>query len=211
MASTLDSTKPLGGNIANYVPEKLPYVPPLVTACIKEIELLSEVGMSMYKENGDLAIAKVLVREYRRSKKVPDLKGVDIHTLESTLRLFLASLSEPLIIEEFRDPFVTAALMTDKKKKDAALSEAIILLPAPNLHTLSYLIHHLRFISKLSSTNHYNRLAVVFGRILVAGRSRCLASSLYILHPEDQEEVVQSLLEMDVSYDSFLPFKSQDS
>ncbi|XP_043288273.1 rac GTPase-activating protein 1-like [Venturia canescens] len=211
MPPILDSRKPLRGNIADYVTEQLPYVPSLIIACVKEIESRSRERMTLYRHHGDLTIARGFLKNYLHSKKVPNLRSVDVQTIGSILKLFLASLSEPLITDKLRDKFVDAALIANETERDAALSKALIFLPYPNLHTLSYLIHHLRFISKLSRTNNYARLAVVFGPIVVGGSSRYLTPHLFIIEREDQDQVIESLLEIDDYYNDFLPYSSQNS
>ncbi|XP_043288134.1 rac GTPase-activating protein 1-like [Venturia canescens] len=199
------------GNIAYYVPDKEPYIPPLIIACISEVESRGIKSHFLYRVNGDLAKAKALVRGYRMHKTVPYLRGLDIHTVTSVLKMFLASLSEPLITDELRDRFVRASLISDKNRKDAALSEAISRLPYPNLHTLSYLVRHLRTISKISRSNNVNRLAEVFGPIVIGGNSRYLFTPpLFIIGREDQEEVFKSILQMSRFYDNVLSFKSQE-
>ncbi|XP_043286731.1 beta-chimaerin-like isoform X2 [Venturia canescens] len=150
--------------------------------------------------NGNFAIAKAVVRGYLMTRRIPDLRRVDIHTVTLTLKIFLSSLSEPLITDELRNSFVGASRIAEKLTRDVTLTELLILLPNANGQTLRYLLYHLRFVTSMAPGCSFYTLAFVFGPIVVGGSSEYLTPPALSIRKEDQIQVFKSLLEMDHYY-----------
>ncbi|XP_043288337.1 rac GTPase-activating protein 1-like [Venturia canescens] len=189
-------TNPKRGTLADYVPDKPPYVPSLVMECIYQVETRGVEKRFLYRKNGDIIEAKRLVKEYLGDKIVPDLSNIDTETVTLTLKLFLTSLSDALITDEVRDDFVEASRILDSKKKHEALCDAMRSLPRFNRDTLNYLLEHLQEIIQEGPSGIFHRLAYVFGPIVVGGSSQYLTPSLFMISREDQIEVFESLLEL---------------
>ncbi|XP_043288185.1 uncharacterized protein [Venturia canescens] len=184
-------------NIADYAPDAKPFVPSLVVECIAEVEERGLKEEFLYKQDGNLAEAKLLVTEYFVNKKVPELSGVDIHTITSSLKIFLTSLKKPLINSDLRKNFVSATLKSSKEEKDQQLCETIWNVPQPERDTLVYLLHHLRIVDDEAQGRIINRLAFIFGPILVGNSSRNFATPVFVTQGENQTMIVKSLLEME--------------
>ncbi|XP_043286710.1 rac GTPase-activating protein 1-like [Venturia canescens] len=196
MASTSYSRRPSRGSLADYAPNTPPYVPRLIFACINQVELRGLGKMFLYTRNHNFNKAKALVLSFCMRRRIPDLRRVDIHTVTLTLKIFLFSLSEPLITDELRDSLVGGSRIADKITRDATLIETIKLLPNPNFQTLRYILIHLRFVTSTIPGCSFDTLAFVFGPIVVGGSSEYPTASASSIREEDQIQVFRSLLEM---------------
>ena len=82
--------------------------------------------------------------KFLRGKGVPNLSKEDIHVICGTLKDFLRSLREPLILRTYWHDFVQATEIADPEDARAALYQVISELPQPNRDTLATLILHLQ-------------------------------------------------------------------
>ena len=75
---------------------------------------------------------------------VPNLSKVDVHVICGTIKDFLRSLSQPLIVQSQWQDFTKAAEHQDPDMGRALMIQAISQLPQPNRDTLAFLIMHLQ-------------------------------------------------------------------
>ncbi|XP_043273440.1 rho GTPase-activating protein 15-like [Venturia canescens] len=172
--------------------------------CISRVEFRGVKMNFLYRKDGDVAKARALVRRYLANKETLDLSDVDTETITLILKLFLASLNGSLITDDLRDDFIKASRIRGSRKRHETLHDVVERLPPSNHDTLIFLLEHLRHIIDAGNRNILNRLAEVFGPIVVGGSSQYLTPSLFMISREDQIEVFKSLLELDFSEDENL-------
>ncbi|XP_043288341.1 rac GTPase-activating protein 1-like [Venturia canescens] len=193
--------KLLQGNIADYAPVMPPMVPSLIVQCVQQVKLRGMQEPFLYRQEGYPTEAKSILRVYLATKKVGDLRRVRIHTITLIIKLFLKSLSEPLITDDLRERFVTASVKLTGQKQDEALRQAVSELPVPNRDTLAYLIRHLQQVAtSLYFSGTKQNLAIVFGPIMVGGSSRYLVPPELTVEPRHQIKVVADLLKINPKY-----------
>ncbi|KAL6264775.1 hypothetical protein P5V15_004873 [Pogonomyrmex californicus] len=188
------------GTIADYTPMIPPMVPSIVVHCINEVELRGMNEQGLYRVNGAAADAKNLKEKFLKGKGAPNLSGVDIATICSTLKDFLRTLREPLITVGLLGDFIRATQLTDKQDADAALYQAISELPQPNRDTLAFLMLHLQRVSSSAECKMpISNLAKVFGPTLV-GYSSQEPSLTMLNETKHQVAIVEGLLQISSDY-----------
>lgn len=88
------------------------------------------------------------------------MSNVDVHVLCGTVKDFLRSLREPLILRTYWHDFVRATEILDPEDAQAALYQAISELPQPNRDTLAALILHLQQLVFPLVSRHCTVIAV---------------------------------------------------
>ena len=82
-----------------------------------------------------------------------DPKWEDVNVVSSLLKLFIRSLSEPIVSNELYGHFIEADKKTDHNQRFQELKGLLVKLPRHNYETLKHLIAHLTLVSENAATN----------------------------------------------------------
>lgn len=189
------------GTIADYTPMTSPMVPSLIVHCIREIESrgLGEVGV--YRVPGSERDVKALKESFLRGRGAPNLSNVDVHVLCGTVKDFLRSLREPLILRTYWHDFVQATEIPDPEDAQAALFQAISELPQPNRDTLAALILHLQHVSEcVECKMPISNLSKIFGPTIVGYSTADPAPEVLLSETKKQAVVVEQLMRLPSDY-----------
>ncbi|KAJ1520156.1 hypothetical protein ONE63_004372 [Megalurothrips usitatus] len=189
------------GTIADYTPMTSPMVPSVVVHCIREIESrgLGEVGI--YRVPGSERDVKALKENFLRGKGAPNLSNVDVHVICGTVKDFLRSLREPLILRTYWHDFVRATEILDPEDAQAALYQAISELPQPNRDTLAALILHLQRVAESPECKMpIGNLSKIFGPTIVGYSSADPEPEVLLSETKKQANVVEQLMRLPSDY-----------
>lgn len=189
------------GTIADYTPMSSPMVPSLIVHCIREIESrgLNEVGI--YRVPGADRDVKALKESFLRGKGAPNLSNVDVHVLCGTVKDFLRSLREPLILKTYWHDFVQATEIPDSEDAQAALYQAVSELPQPNRDTLAALILHLQHVAECPECKMpIGNLSKIFGPTILGYSSSDLEPEVLLYETKKQAMVVDQLMRLPADY-----------
>ncbi|KAF6776078.1 hypothetical protein AHF37_04498 [Paragonimus kellicotti] len=159
-------------NIADFCPEdQYPRIPALVIHCVTEVLARGMQVVGIYRVSGSEKHVHELYEKFFTGKVTPVLARVDdIHVVCGCLKLFLRNLSEPLVT--FVERPVLASISASSQLGDENSLQQVVdvldSLPAPNRDTLSYLMLHLKTVSRTPVCQMgEENLAKVFGPTLV--------------------------------------------
>lgn len=133
-------------------------VPEFVTVCIKEVERrgLSEEGLyRICGSNNDVANLKEAF-ELNFHSGIERLQLFEMPVITSLLKQFFHELPEPLINSSVTYSLMEAADIPNRPERIKALQAALMELPAVNLETLNFLVHHLIYVSTHQKENKMN-------------------------------------------------------
>lgn len=158
-------------NLAELCPkDQYPRIPALVIRCVTEVLARGMHTVGLYRVSGSEKQVRELYEKFF-GKVPPVLARVeDIHVVCGCLKMFLRSLTEPLVTYEQRS--VLAAVSEGARLGDPDAVQHVInvldALPAPNRDTLSYIMLHLKSIAQVPDCQMgEENLAKVFGPTLV--------------------------------------------
>ncbi|XP_034230462.1 rac GTPase-activating protein 1 [Thrips palmi] len=189
------------GTIADYTPMTSPMVPSIIVHCIREIESrgLTEVGI--YRVPGAERDVKALKENFLRGKGAPNLSNVDVHVICGTVKDFLRSLREPLILRTYWHDFVNATEIPDPEDAQAALFQAISELPQPNRDTLATLILHLQHVAECPECRMpISNLSKIFGPTIVGYSTTDPEPEVLLSETKKQATVVDQLMRLPADY-----------
>ncbi|VEL22521.1 unnamed protein product, partial [Protopolystoma xenopodis] len=167
-------------NLASLCPPfQYPQIPALVIHCVTEIAARGLETLGLYRMSGSEKQVKELFEKFLKNRSTPSLALVDdIHVICGCLKLFLRSLTEPLVTVRLRHEFVRAGEYLNAPGGDSAAGnqialEAIDSLPPANKDTLAFILLHLQTIAT-SPLCHMGveNLAVIFGPTLIGYSSQ---------------------------------------
>ncbi|CAL8075310.1 unnamed protein product [Calicophoron daubneyi] len=152
-------------------PDQFPRIPALVIHCITEVLARGMQTVGLYRVSGSEKQVRELCEKFLRGKVTPGLALVDdIHVICGCLKLFLRSLSEPLVTFLQR-PALAAASDRARMDLNTSIQDAVDVLdalPEPNRDTLSFIMLHLKTVSRTPACQMgEENLAKVFGPTLV--------------------------------------------
>uniref|UniRef100_A0A3Q0KD63 Putative rac gtpase activating protein n=1 Tax=Schistosoma mansoni TaxID=6183 RepID=A0A3Q0KD63_SCHMA len=189
--------------------DQFPRVPALVIHCVNEVMARGMKTVGLYRVSGSEKQVRDLYEKFLRSRSTPSLALIeDIHVVCGCLKLFLRSLEEPLVTYLQRPNFVGASeqYSTNPTKAYDCVLNVLKNLPTPNRHTLSFIMLHLKAVSKtpLCQMGEEN-LAKVFGPTLVGYSCPEPQVMQAISETKPQQDVLRLLFNIsDDVYSSFL-------
>uniref|UniRef100_A0A0N5CCA0 Rac GTPase-activating protein 1 n=1 Tax=Strongyloides papillosus TaxID=174720 RepID=A0A0N5CCA0_STREA len=199
-------------SLSEVCPRRFPMIPYIVVHCVVTLEKFYLTTEGLYRVPGSESDITRLYNAFLYNKSVPSFKEVDPETIAGCLKKFLRELRSPVIPQSSWMEFVSAVT----KKDTNALTYAIVDLPAPNLHTLSYLCLHWQRVAESSQQNKMpiENIAKVVGPTIVG-----FSKSPSMLTPSQMEKetevqylVMLSLLQLPECYwMQFLIKKTNDT
>ncbi|RTG87721.1 Rac GTPase-activating protein 1 [Schistosoma bovis] len=189
--------------------DQFPRVPALVIHCVNEVMARGMKTVGLYRVSGSEKQVRDLYEKFLRSRSTPSLALIeDIHVVCGCLKLFLRSLEEPLVTYLQRPNFVGASeqYLTNPTKAYDCVLNVLKNLPTPNRHTLSFIMLHLKAVSKTSLCQMgEDNLAKVFGPTLVGYSCPEPQVMQAISETKPQQDVLRLLFSLsDDIYSSFL-------
>ncbi len=152
-------------------------VPFLITSCVREVERrgIGEVGI--YRVSGSTADISRLKKAYEQNPYEAEqlLKEVDIHSVASTLKLYLRELPESLftngVYAKLFDAFTKISSHDVEARRQAFLNGFTEIPQNPNQACIVFLVEH---IVRVAAYEHQNKmslhnLATVFGPTMLHG------------------------------------------
>ncbi|KAH8862729.1 Rac GTPase-activating protein 1 [Schistosoma japonicum] len=189
--------------------DQFPRVPALVIHCVNEVMARGMKTVGLYRVSGSEKQVRDLYEKFLRSRNTPSLALIeDIHVVCGCLKLFLRSLEEPLVTYLQRPNLVGASeqYSTNPAKARDCVLNVLKNLPTPNRHTLSFIMLHLKTVSKSPPCQMgEENLAKVFGPTLVGYSCPEPQVMQAISETKPQQDVVRILFSIpDDAYSSFL-------
>ncbi|XP_018567297.1 rac GTPase-activating protein 1-like [Anoplophora glabripennis] len=200
-AANTPGQRNLLGIISDYTPTIPPMVPALIVHCLKEIEQrgLNEIGL--YRIPGSEKDVKSLKERFICGRGSPNLKEIDIHVICGCVKIFLRSLTDPLITYKLWNDFVQAVEAKDERDIVPTLYQVISELPQPNRDTLAYMILHLQKIAESPECKMpIENLSKVFGPTIVGYSSEDPNPNNLITETRQQGMVMERLLKLPSEY-----------
>lgn len=189
------------GTIADYTPMTSPMVPSIIVHCIREIESRGLTEIGIYRIPGAEREVKALKENFLRGKGAPNLSNVDVHVICGTVKDFLRSLREPLILRTYWHDFVNATEIPDPEDAQAALFQAISELPQPNRDTLATLILHLQHVAECPECKMpISNLSKIFGPTIVGYSTTDPEPEVLLSETKKQAKVVDQLMRLPADY-----------
>ncbi|CAH8561182.1 unnamed protein product [Schistosoma turkestanicum] len=189
--------------------DQFPRIPALVIHCVNEVMARGMKTVGLYRVSGSEKQVRDLYEKFLRSRSTPSLALIeDIHVVCGCLKLFLRSLEEPLVTYLQRPNLIGASeqYSNNPTKAHDCVLNVLKNLPTPNRHTLSFIILHLKVVSKTSLCQMgEENLAKVFGPTLVGYSCPEPQVMQAISETKPQQDVVRLLFSIpDDVYSSFL-------
>jgi hypothetical protein len=132
-------------------------IPYIVIKCCTEIEKRGYAVKGIYRVNGHVGRIRRLVRALEFGPLLVDITGAHVNDLTNVLKEYFRSLPDPLFMSSLYRSFINTAKSfhnlsegeREERKKDIVSSLITVVDKMNVLHrrTLSFLMHHLRFIS----------------------------------------------------------------
>ncbi|EGV63376.1 RhoGAP-domain-containing protein [Yamadazyma tenuis ATCC 10573] len=175
-------------------------VPLVVKKCIEVIETHGLELEGIYRKSGNVSIVQNLRESIDKKFTNYLLIGnnidptnvidTDIYCIASLLKLYFASLPEPLLTEEFYQSFIETVKSLDENFIAKKLHHLVYNLPDGAYFTLRALIFHLNTVASKSDTNRMTvkNLAIIWGPAILNDNS---------MNPQDlsyKSKVVEELM-----------------
>eukprot|EP00794_Sanderia_malayensis_P003159 gene3159-3628_t len=178
--------------------------PPVVDACISEIEKRGVSTEGIYRVSGFADDVERLKNDIDKDGAIPCLGPEvygDINVIAGLLKLYFRSLPIPLITFETYGDFIAASKIEDDMKCKAALHAALMKLPPAHYETLKYCMRHLYRVVKYKDKNLMTtqNLGVVFGPTLMRAPDSEILAAVHDL--PSQRKVAEILIgEQDILF-----------
>ncbi|XP_061665880.1 rac GTPase-activating protein 1 isoform X2 [Syngnathoides biaculeatus] len=157
-------------SLEDFAPATHPRIPPLIVACVKEIERRGLQERGLYRVPGGERQVKELRDRFLGGKKPQfQLSNVsDVHVVCGFLKDFLRKLKEPLVTFKLHRNFMAASEMSDDQKSTATVIRTVAELPKPHRDTLAFLMLHFHKVMQSPKCQmDQNNLSRVLGPTLV--------------------------------------------
>ncbi|RWS01155.1 hypothetical protein B4U79_08117, partial [Dinothrombium tinctorium] len=157
-------------------------VPFIVAKCCGEIEVRGFKIRGIYRVNGVVSRVKRLMKSLENGPFLIDFSEANPNDLSQVLKEFFRALPQPIITSDLYAPFInvakkyryssseplTQSTCITQEECIAELKEIVNRLPAQHKSTLSFLMHHLRFITDHQEQNEMSakNLGIVFAPTL---------------------------------------------
>lgn len=133
-------------------------MPLLIAKCTKIVESKGMGIVGIYRIPGNTAAISNLNELINRNgmddeQTLSDPKWDDVNVVSSLLKLFIRSLSEPIVSNELYGNFIEADKKSDHAQRFQELKALLGRLPQHNYETLKHLITHLCKVSENATTN----------------------------------------------------------
>lgn len=132
-------------------------MPLIVSKCTKIVETKGMSIVGIYRIPGNTAaisnLNELINRNGMDEQTLSDPKWEDVNVVSSLLKLFIRSLSEPIVSNELYGQFIEADKKTDHTQRFQELKDLLGKLPRHNYETLKHLIAHLTLVSENAATN----------------------------------------------------------
>lgn len=160
-----------GVPLESWSSENPPYI---VIKCCQEIERRGYSVKGVYRVNGHTGRIRKLVRALELGPTLVDISGAHINDLTNVLKEYFRSLPDPLFMSSLYRSFINTAKSfhglteseRDSRKTEivAALMTVVDKMNPSHRTTLSFLMHHLRFIADNRAINQMSakNLGLVF-------------------------------------------------
>uniref|UniRef100_A0A0N5C7L1 Rac GTPase-activating protein 1 n=1 Tax=Strongyloides papillosus TaxID=174720 RepID=A0A0N5C7L1_STREA len=187
-------------NLSDICPHRFPFIPFIVVHCVVVLEKFYLTTEGLYRIPGAESDVTKLYNAFLYNKSLPSFKDVEPETITGCLKKFLNELRAPLIPRSSWKEFVSAVRCRDNN----TLAYAIADLPAPNLHTLSYLCLHWLKVAEHCQQNKMpsENIAKILGPTII-GFSKSpgvLTKTQMENETESQYLVMLALLQLPESY-----------
>ncbi|KAL7029645.1 hypothetical protein ACKWTF_006304 [Chironomus riparius] len=188
-----------GCNLSQCTPsEENFYVPLIISKCTKIVETRGMCIVGIYRIPGNTAaisnLNELINRNGMDEQTLNDPKWEDVNVVSSLLKLFIRSLSEPIVSNELYGNFIEADKKPEHSQRFQELKSLLGRLPRHNYETLKHLIAHLYKVSDNASTNlmEPRNLAIVFGPSIVRKSNDSL--EMVVKDMRHQCQIVESLI-----------------
>ncbi|KAG5682855.1 hypothetical protein PVAND_012176 [Polypedilum vanderplanki] len=175
------------------------YVPLLIAKCTNIVESKGMGIVGIYRIPGNTAAISNLNELINRNgmddeQTLNDPKWEDVNVVSSLLKLFIRSLSEPIVSNELYGNFIEADKKSDHVQRFQELKSLLGKLPQHNYETLKHLITHLCRVSENAPTNlmEPKNLAIIFGPSIVRKSNDSL--EMVVKDMRHQCQIVESLI-----------------
>ncbi|XP_070506165.1 rho GTPase-activating protein 21 isoform X2 [Chironomus tepperi] len=174
------------------------YVPLIISKCTKIVETRGMCIVGIYRIPGNTAaisnLNELINRNGMDEQTLNDPKWEDVNVVSSLLKLFIRSLSEPIVSNELYGNFIEADKKPEHSQRFQELKSLLGKLPRHNYETLKHLIAHLYKVSDNASVNlmEPRNLAIVFGPSIVRKSNDSL--EMVVKDMRHQCQIVESLI-----------------
>jgi Rho GTPase-activating protein 21/23 len=133
------------------------HVPLLIAKCTKIVETKGLNIVGIYRIPGNTAAISGLYETIKNhgfnEQTLNDAKWDDVNVVSSLLKLFIRSLTEPILPNNLYQNFIAADKISNEEQRFQELRSLLRKFPPHNYGTLKHLIAHLTKVSSNSSVN----------------------------------------------------------
>ncbi|CAH1784128.1 unnamed protein product [Owenia fusiformis] len=163
--------KLFGGSITEYTEAINQDIPPIITSCIKAINLHGMHHQGIFRVSGSVIEINDFKAAFEKGEDpLVDIEDAsDINSIAGVLKLYLRELKEPLFPIQLFDQLIECSKLGDEADFLARMKELIATLSRPVFVVMRYLfafLHHLSEYSDENMMDNFN-LGVCFGPTLL--------------------------------------------
>lgn len=192
-----------GVDLTQHLMETNSQVPPLVCKCVHEIEYRGIKFKGIYRVSSAKPKVEKLCQTFENGAELVDLTDIHPLVIANVLKLYLRQLPEPLLTCSLYRDFIHVAELCPAPGNVSTISEETAVsdlrelcrkLPRSHLHTLGFLMHHLKRVADEHESNNMpaSNLAIVLGPTLLWNNEDS-ASFASVMETPHQARVIELL------------------